>query len=57
MTIKGEVYKSRATGRKVVIARDGDEVDLTIYSKICDRPHEDGYYSYLCRNQYCRCQQ
>lgn len=25
------------------------------YEKVCDRPHQDGDYSYVCDFEYCRC--
>lgn len=54
----GNVYKNKATGVKVWIRPYNiEEVtkNLSDYEFICGEAHEDGDYSYLCGNQYCRC--
>lgn len=29
----------------------------TIYEVVCEKPHEDGDFSYMCYSSYCRCMQ
>jgi hypothetical protein len=55
---KYEVWRDRQTMKKRVaysntieIIKNGD------YEKVCDNPHDDGDFSYLCAGRYCRCQQ
>ena len=55
MTVKkGNVIRSKVTGRKKMVWDDGVVSDAD-WEKVCDRPHEDGDFSYLCGSDYCRC--
>lgn len=61
MEIKlNSVYKNKETGLKFIIHRGNKfNIENTIegYTFVCDKPHGDGDYSYLCCSEYCRCQQ
>jgi len=48
------VLIEKSTGDKFVV-REEKDYDENLYEFVCDRPHEDGDYSYLCGNEYCRC--
>jgi len=50
----GNVVFNKVKGRKVVLARDFEDT-TGLYEFVCNEPHEDGDYSYLCGSDYCRC--
>lgn len=55
-----QVWKDKYTGRKVVLGVDGLRSVRThpeSYEFVCETPHEDGDFSYICRREYCRCLQ
>lgn len=53
---RGNVVRERATGQKLCLHQDKKLSDAE-WEFVCDRPHSDGDYSYLCNNEYCRCWQ
>lgn len=54
----GMVLRNKTTGLKVVVTavkiQTFKYVD-TIYEIVCEKPHDDGDFSYLCYSNYCRC--
>lgn len=60
---RGNVIRNKETNEKRCVflmpgvEKDITELDGNSYDFICERPHEDGDYSYLCPNEYCRCTQ
>ena len=40
-------------GRKEVIWKDREAEEGEVV--VCEKPHEDGDFSYLCGGEYCRC--
>ena len=53
----GTVLKDLQDGEKFVVRCEKSQYDGKFFEKVCDRPHEDGDYSYMCQNEYCRCKQ
>ncbi len=50
---KGNVVFNTSLQKKVVINKPRD---LAINENfVCETPHADGDFSYLCNNEYCRC--
>lgn len=52
---KGEVWRSPHDGRKRVLRISAMEGDLTGWTFVCERPHADEDFSYMCGSSYCRC--
>ena len=54
----GMVLRNKTTGLKVVVTavkiQTFKYVD-TIYEVVCEKPHDDGDFSYLCYSNHCRC--
>lgn len=50
---RGNVVKD-STGQKRVI-KVSLELDPSEWELVSKTPHEDGDFSYLCTNQFCRC--
>lgn len=53
-----EVWYDKAFDRKVVVRENNiwlirDRV--SVFSFVCEKPHQDEDYSYLCGSEYCRC--
>lgn len=46
------------TGQKIVVTK-GNIEDIIFakecYIFVCEKPHQDGDFSYLCQSEYCRC--
>lgn len=42
-------------GQKAVMRSKHLGRDFSTWKFVCDRPHADGDFSYLCHSQYCRC--
>lgn len=53
---RGTVVCEKATGEKRCLSEE-EILSYDEWELVCDRPHADGDYSYLCDNQWCRCQQ
>ncbi len=49
---KGNVC-TYAKGEKYVIRADRKAKDGEMF--VCKKPHEDGDFSYMCSNKWCRC--
>jgi len=52
--IKDHDANSVVVGSKYTTLKDGDCLPEG-YVFICEKPHGDGSYSYLCQSRYCRC--
>lgn len=52
----GNVVYCEALGGKRVIPREGLTLSMN-EEFICEKPHEDGDFSYICGNKHCRCYQ
>ena len=54
----GMVLRNKSTDHKFVVTavkiQTFKYVD-TVYEIVCEKPHEDGDFSYLCYSNYCRC--
>jgi hypothetical protein len=59
----GEVWHN-SNGRKVVVPKSPERLermrdelldDPAAWSFVCDKPHDDGDFSYTCGSGYCRC--
>ena len=53
----GSVIQNIETGKKFVVKEPIYGWNPKTERFICNKPHEDGDFSYLCTNQYCRCMQ
>ena len=53
----GSVLRNIETGKKFVVTEPTYGWNPKTERFICNQPHEDGDFSYLCTNQYCRCMQ
>lgn len=51
------VYVVRERSRYLELALETIQNNMHDYEFICDRPHADGDFSYLCGGSWCRCQQ
>ena len=52
---KGNVVFNESMERKMVIVNDRE---LSANEKyICESPHDDGDFSYMCGSDYCKCTQ
>lgn len=52
----GKVYKK--DNKKFVVRQSDINAILNnkdVYEFVCDTPHSDGDFSYLCTSEYCRC--
>lgn len=54
--IKGNVLKALSNGRKFVVKQDS-HYNPEEYEFVCDNPHGDGDFSYICGMNWCRCMQ
>ena len=61
---KGTVVYDNVRKEKIVIGcrfapnlQPEDDLDENRYTKVCDHPHEDGSFSYICGKDWCRCMQ
>lgn len=53
--VRGNVIRDKVTGHKRVVLAP---MNLKLYQEfICEQPHQDGDFSYLCQKDYCRCKQ
>jgi hypothetical protein len=52
---KDNVVFNTSLQRKLVMTKDRPMAINENF--VCDNPHEDGDYSYMCSNTYCRCHQ
>lgn len=64
--VVGAVLRHRKDDCKFVVRKRSRYPELALetiqnnmhdYEFICDRPHADGDFSYLCGGSWCRCQQ
>lgn len=53
---RGNVVLEKVTGNKRCVHED-EKLNADEWELVCQSPHADGDYSYLCNNQWCRCQQ
>jgi len=54
----GSVWLKKETGYKFVLHENDIEATKELvdeYDYVCENPHDDDDYSYLCFSQYCRC--
>lgn len=55
---RGNVILDSETGRKRCVFKAEETVDPLRFSLVCESPHEDEDFSYICiRHEYCRCSQ
>lgn len=54
---RGNVIRNKETGIKEVVFRKERAVDQDKFDFVSKTAHEDGDFSYLCTNEYCRCHQ
>ena len=54
---KKSVLFDHKTGRKFIVLNSDQDYSTDQFSFVCNRPHADNDYSYLCTNNWCRCQQ
>jgi hypothetical protein len=50
---KRNVVLNTTDNKKHVVREEREISDDEIY--ICEKPHQDGDFSYLCGSDYCRC--
>jgi hypothetical protein len=53
--VRGNVVINKQTGYKSVV-RTPKTLDGAEYELVCESAHDDDDFSYLCTNEYCRCQ-
>lgn len=55
----GEVWLEEPDTKFVVCARDIAKMSGHIeeFEFVCDKPHADGDFSYLCWREWCKCQE
>ena len=53
----GMVLQNKKTGEKVVVRTHTSKYMDNEYEIICEQPHEDGDFSYMCYGHNCRCMQ
>lgn len=53
---RGNVIRNKQTGDKACLSEDMERPD-TECELVCENAHDDGDFSYLCNNHYCKCWQ
>jgi hypothetical protein len=54
---KGNVLRSKRDNRKIVVNDNSLTDSHDEYEFVCESPHDDRDFSYICLSDYCRCQQ
>jgi len=52
--VQGNVVYNSASNMKYTVTPDSRYISIN-EEFVCDKPHDDGDYSYMCGNEHCRC--